>query len=98
MMLLSDACAQTHCTGKNRHKTADTPTIAHVRQRRKEKAEAALYPPNGLLKGEDVWQCLNAQAETTTPNVRQGTDDAMLRPETDETQPRQTGTGDDRNA
>jgi len=40
----------------------------------------------------------NAQAETTTPNVPQGTDDAMHRPETDETQPRQTDTGDDRNA
>jgi hypothetical protein len=40
----------------------------------------------------------NAQAETTTSNVPQGTDDAMERPETDETQPRQTNTGDDRNA
>src|SRR5207302_8687313 len=40
----------------------------------------------------------NAQAETTTPNVPQGTDDAMERPETYETQPRQTDTGDDRNA
>ena len=40
----------------------------------------------------------NAQAETTTPHAPQGTDDAMERPETDETQPRQTDTGDDRNA
>src|SRR5437868_2112775 len=40
----------------------------------------------------------NAQARTTTPHAPQGTDDAMERPETDETQPRQTDAGDDRNA
>ncbi|HEX6552602.1 MAG TPA: hypothetical protein VF026_07555 [Ktedonobacteraceae bacterium] len=40
----------------------------------------------------------NAQAETTTPNAPQEADDSMVRPETSDTQPRQTGTGDDRNA
>ena len=40
----------------------------------------------------------NAQAETTTPHAPQGTDDAMERPETYKTHPRQTDTGDDRNA